>query len=303
MKILITASIVALGLSSAPASLLAQSIECGSEPSLRSYNGQPTTLSFRNATSDTVQIHWINYQGGRQPYQKVGPGQSYHVQTYATHPWVIADEAGRCIQAYITQASNSEVAINSSPSAPGHRTPQPENREFTVAFAKINPITQPKGLPDAIRECANNPICNKIADEVGAAYGIPPGSLKGAAAVVGAKRAGEDGRYEVRLPEGYVFCRLKMKLISIAPRGGDRAAALGVTSKAYGVSIYTWVPGNNFFQGKNWIEAELQVLGVRAEAAERYRSMGRCGPLDTTIISCRGDRGGKGQPACASGNY
>ncbi|MEU8073455.1 hypothetical protein AB0B20_27260 [Micromonospora sp. NPDC049151] len=66
------------------------------ESTLRSHGGGPSTfVDFVNAHGSTVVVHWINYEGRRQQYAVLRPGQSYRQQTYVGHPWVVADERGR----------------------------------------------------------------------------------------------------------------------------------------------------------------------------------------------------------------
>ncbi|WP_431878674.1 hypothetical protein [Micromonospora marina] len=66
------------------------------EAGLRSHGGGPSTfVDFVNARESTVVVHWINYDGRRQQYAVLRPGQSYRQQTYVGHPWVVADERGR----------------------------------------------------------------------------------------------------------------------------------------------------------------------------------------------------------------
>ena len=66
------------------------------ESRLRSHGGGPSTfIDFVNTRESTVVVHWINYDGRRQQYAVLRPGQSYRQQTYVGHPWVVADERGR----------------------------------------------------------------------------------------------------------------------------------------------------------------------------------------------------------------
>jgi len=66
------------------------------ESRLRSHGGGPSTfIDFVNSHGSTVVVHWINYEGRRQQYAVLRPGQSYRQQTYVGHPWLVADERGR----------------------------------------------------------------------------------------------------------------------------------------------------------------------------------------------------------------
>ncbi len=67
---------------------------CASERSLKSQNSNtPATLVFTNkdtGINDYVAIYWLNYQGKRVLYKHLRGGASWTVNTYVTHPWVIA---------------------------------------------------------------------------------------------------------------------------------------------------------------------------------------------------------------------
>lgn len=72
---------------------------CPSEGGLRSQHGAvATTINFINQSAQTIQIWWLNYQGRREGFATLRPGQRYEAWTYATHPWVVTDESGNCLQ-------------------------------------------------------------------------------------------------------------------------------------------------------------------------------------------------------------
>ncbi|WP_377472253.1 VHL beta domain-containing protein [Micromonospora siamensis] len=65
------------------------------EPSLRSSGGGPETfVDFVNARSQPVVVYWLDYDGRRQPYASLQPGESHRQQTYVGHPWVVTDAGG-----------------------------------------------------------------------------------------------------------------------------------------------------------------------------------------------------------------
>ena len=66
------------------------------ESTLRSSGGGPETfVDFVNARTAPVVVNWLDYDGRRQRYAVLQPGQSYRQQTYVGHPWVVTDEQGR----------------------------------------------------------------------------------------------------------------------------------------------------------------------------------------------------------------
>jgi hypothetical protein len=79
--------------------------DCSQEPSLRSLNSQtPTFVRFTNATTQTVIVYWLNYEGSRDSSedQKVTlqSGQSGVRSTYLTHPFLVTDVTGKCLGIY-----------------------------------------------------------------------------------------------------------------------------------------------------------------------------------------------------------
>ncbi|MFC4148888.1 hypothetical protein ACFO0M_21755 [Micromonospora mangrovi] len=65
------------------------------EPYLRSAGGGPETfIDFANARAEAVIVYWLDYDGHRQQYAVLQPGQSYRQQTYVGHPWVVTNGQG-----------------------------------------------------------------------------------------------------------------------------------------------------------------------------------------------------------------
>lgn len=82
-------------------------------PSLRSIHSQvPTELTFRNETSNPVQVLWIDYNGREVLYRTLVPGESYVQSTYATHPWRLRDAVtGRTLQTMVAGSNPSQVVV------------------------------------------------------------------------------------------------------------------------------------------------------------------------------------------------
>jgi hypothetical protein len=51
--------------------------------------GRSTNVVFINNLDVVATIYWINYDGGRQHYMTLSPGQSYKQHTYVDHPWLV----------------------------------------------------------------------------------------------------------------------------------------------------------------------------------------------------------------------
>ncbi|ANV99335.1 hypothetical protein LMTR13_03235 [Bradyrhizobium icense] len=74
----------------------------------------------------TLRIYWINYEGRRHFYAAVRPHQSYHQQTYLTHPWVLTNENEDCLAIYMPTREPRRVSIDgkgeTAPLAPQSKT-------------------------------------------------------------------------------------------------------------------------------------------------------------------------------------
>lgn len=65
-------------------------------------------IEFINSLDETVNMFWINYEGEEELKQTMLPGDSWGVDTYATHPWVVRNNSGECVAFY---NSRSRVVI------------------------------------------------------------------------------------------------------------------------------------------------------------------------------------------------
>jgi eukaryotic-like serine/threonine-protein kinase len=71
---------------------------CSDEGSIHSVPSTSEELfTFVNNSSTTLQIIWLNFGGSRQLYDVLGPGQSYNVDTYIGHDWLIASPGSGCL--------------------------------------------------------------------------------------------------------------------------------------------------------------------------------------------------------------
>lgn len=85
---------------------------CSVEADAQSVTGDnSTTITFVNNSSEPVNIHWINYSGERVLYTTLAPSTSYTQGTYLTHPWVVTDALGTCIQAHMPRGQDSSAII------------------------------------------------------------------------------------------------------------------------------------------------------------------------------------------------
>lgn len=85
---------------------------CGYESSLKSLAGSiSTTLVFQNARPTDISLFWLNYGGEREFYYTVPAGAQYSLSTYISHPWVVVDEQGRCLELVLPGKSTAKVDV------------------------------------------------------------------------------------------------------------------------------------------------------------------------------------------------
>ncbi|GIW23001.1 MAG: hypothetical protein KatS3mg068_2008 [Candidatus Sericytochromatia bacterium] len=90
-------------------------LSCSEEGKIKSSTGKSINLEFVNNTDKRLGIYWLNSNGVRIPYNKSFNSKVVYKQpTYVTHPWLIADENGNCIQIYLPEnESANKIEINS----------------------------------------------------------------------------------------------------------------------------------------------------------------------------------------------
>jgi hypothetical protein len=87
-------------------------LKCSEESQLRSLNANsPTGITFLNQGGHDVRAYWIDYKGARVFYSQLSPGQSYSLNTFLSHPWVITDTADNCIGVYMPSPDPKTVAV------------------------------------------------------------------------------------------------------------------------------------------------------------------------------------------------
>jgi hypothetical protein len=65
--------------------------ECSDQNQLRSLGAKRETqiTFFAGQTKKEFKIYWIDYNGDKQLYQRLGNGMSWTISTYPSHPWAV----------------------------------------------------------------------------------------------------------------------------------------------------------------------------------------------------------------------
>ncbi|HEY4058055.1 MAG TPA: hypothetical protein VGM39_15680 [Kofleriaceae bacterium] len=80
--------------------------ECGA-PQRSIVSDTSLHLVFSNETKGTVTVYWLDFKGERVWYNTLAARESYTQQTFVTHPWVIVDADGRCIEQLVPNAAGT----------------------------------------------------------------------------------------------------------------------------------------------------------------------------------------------------
>lgn len=72
---------------------------CSGLDMLRSGNSTvPQFARFENQSEGYRVINWVDFEGQQIQYGALNPGEVMEISTYLTHPWVITDGPGNCLQ-------------------------------------------------------------------------------------------------------------------------------------------------------------------------------------------------------------
>ena len=90
-----------------------QSNVCKQESRLKSLSfDRKTAISFSNKSKKSITIFWLDYSGNRKSYGTLAPGQISQINTFLSHPWVLADTAtGRCLDIYLPSLRVRNVEV------------------------------------------------------------------------------------------------------------------------------------------------------------------------------------------------
>jgi len=69
------------------------------------------TILFVNKTDKPIEKFWLDFEGKRKSYGKLGPGETDDVETFVTHAWLLADEGGKVLGIYVAERGVGRVVI------------------------------------------------------------------------------------------------------------------------------------------------------------------------------------------------
>jgi hypothetical protein len=85
----------------------------GKEKDLKSENGDvKTRITFVNRSKQPVKAYWLDYSGERVFYKELKPSESYSLDTFVTHPWLITDLHDNAWDVYMPTVQPRTVIIS-----------------------------------------------------------------------------------------------------------------------------------------------------------------------------------------------
>lgn len=67
----------------------------------------PVSMTFVNRSDGYRGILWIDFNGQPKEYANLNPGEHFSINTYLTHPWLITDGPGNCLEMVMPQKGMS----------------------------------------------------------------------------------------------------------------------------------------------------------------------------------------------------
>jgi hypothetical protein len=86
-------------------------LDCAQESGFSSARTvEVTSIQFYNERSEPIAVHWLDFDGNRQPWTTLEPRTKVKLQTYISHFWVASTTSGTCLGVYAAR-SNPGAAV------------------------------------------------------------------------------------------------------------------------------------------------------------------------------------------------
>ncbi len=115
----------------------AQEISCSERSRLRAQTSDVASIvTFVNTSKMYRAILRIDTDGTIKDHGNLGPGQRLTVETFVTHPWMIATGPGDCLQMFLPVAGLSTIKLGPMPADGPQPDAKPEAKPETAKPAK-----------------------------------------------------------------------------------------------------------------------------------------------------------------------
>jgi VHL beta domain len=116
---------VVSSISKAPSTKLIASVpypakrSCSERGNLRSQRyDTPAKITFVHYAGNRRDVHWLDYSGRAHNFITIKPGQQVTAETFLTHPWMITDGSGNCLEIVLPRPGTSIVRFGAPATAP-----------------------------------------------------------------------------------------------------------------------------------------------------------------------------------------
>lgn len=159
------------------------------------------------------------------------------------------------------------------PPAPALQT-QPTHAAIRVS---LDQTMDAKSVIQHMTDCTTSPSCVAVLRLISNATQVPVDKTFAAVATINKQRepGSETANFRFALPAGYRYCSSSMSMTSIVPYDGDRGSLFSSRALPNGVSAQTWTPVRSD-GGRSWVEATIDVVGIRADLANSAYASGQC---------------------------
>ncbi len=69
------------------------------------------SVQFVNRGSKERRLYWLSFDGNRKLYTTLGKDAKYDIDTFVGHFWVVTDDKGACLEAYMISSSDSQIVL------------------------------------------------------------------------------------------------------------------------------------------------------------------------------------------------
>lgn len=121
----------------------AEELSCSETSSLRSEKSEtPARVTFVNTSGMYRSILWIDGKGGFKDFGGLNSGEQLTIDTFVTHPWMIATGPGDCLQIFRPVAGSSTVELRRLAADDGPRASTSSKPAPVPASVQKSPVNK-----------------------------------------------------------------------------------------------------------------------------------------------------------------
>jgi len=89
----------------------------------------PAKITFINKSGMYRSIMWLDFSGQPKDYANLNSGQEVTLDTFLTHPWMVTDGPGNCVEIVMPHAGTRVVTLTGPQVAPPPPAPKPKKKK------------------------------------------------------------------------------------------------------------------------------------------------------------------------------